>query len=243
MANSQPTQATVSVGSGDTIGSVPTVAGLAGKHFGAGLVRQVQFQFNDVAFTLTDNVSTGSGYLKIYDFPTGGIAVLGLFGKLTYATALTTDADAISSFGTSSVGAVGVLTANGVANIVPPTATAIATSAATFNVASVTSAITQLTDSTGRTPDSTLANHADLSTYGTDAATIESNISDLGGKVNAILRQIEGCGMKILDGTNTAADLYLNIATPNDPSTSNSITIDGTLTLTYIYLGSRTALD
>ena len=238
MANSQPTQATVSVGSGDTIGSVPTVAGLAGKHFGAGLVRQVQFQFNDVAFTLTDNGSTGSGYLKIYDFPTGGIAVLGLFGKLTYATALTTDASAISSFGTSAVGAVGVLTANGVANIVPSTATAIATSAATFNVASVTSAITQLTAGIG-TANNTLQDCT--SSY--SEAAVENNFEDVASKINEIVRASEYAGVKVLDGSGTAADLYLNIATPNDPSTSNSITIDGTLTLTYIYLGSRTALD
>ncbi len=67
-------------------------------------------------------------------------------------------------------------------------------SAAGSSVPTVT-AITVLTDSTGRTPDSTLANHADLSTYATDAAVIEQNISDLGGKINEIIAIIKAAGI------------------------------------------------
>lgn len=229
-----PTQA--SMGEATSQGTVPSVSGLAGTHFGTGLIRQVRFIFNDVAFTLTDNGSTGSGSLKIYDFPTGAIGILGLVGQLTYATALTTDAGCISSFGTAAVGAVGVLTANSVANIVPSTATAIATSAATFNVCSVTSAITQLTGGIG-----TANNALQDCTSSYSEAAVENNFEDVAQKINEALRQVENAGMKVLNGTGTAADLYLNIATPNDPSTSNAITIDGQLTLTYIFLGSLTS--
>lgn len=61
------------------------------------------------------------------------------------------------------------------------------TSDAGSGVAAGASAIVSLTISTGATPDDTIANHADLSTYATDAAAIENNVSDVAAKLNEVI--------------------------------------------------------
>lgn len=125
------------------------------------------------------------------------------------------------------------------------------TSSATINVASAAitawcsqlTAITVLTDSTGRTgsTDSTIANLADLSTYANDAAANEQNLSDLAQKINELIYAVNGRGsaVKTIDGSATAADLYINlhVATDGDIDADATVTVNGTLTLEWSVSG------
>lgn len=43
----------------------------------------------------------------------------------------------------------------------------------------------------------------------------------------------------ILNGTATAVDLYLNLATSTDPSTNNSATVSGTITIVWVNAGDN----
>lgn len=219
--------------------TVPADIGLSVKHYGGfGSTRTAVITFSSVALTATDNGGTASGGLKIADFPEGLVLILGAVADLSFTTSsVATDAAWVASLGTATAGADGSLTSTE-ANIIPSTAAAIASSAGEFNGVSLDT-ITALTDSTGRTPDDTIANHADLSTYATDAAVIEQNVSDLAGKINEIITAINGLMAKAIDGTATPVDLYLNMASTNDPVGNETITISGKIQITYVLLGEN----
>jgi hypothetical protein len=118
------------------VGSVPSGAAVTAREIGTGAVRQTEFTFNSATLSITDNGTTGSGSLQIYDFPAGVIGILGCTGKLTYAYSAATDASMLSSVGTGAINADGDLGDAGEGNVVPSTASAIATSAGTFTAKS-----------------------------------------------------------------------------------------------------------
>lgn len=76
---------------------------------GNGAVRQTRVYVSGLPVTLTDNGSNGSGGVKFYDFPKGGICALGGGSKLTIAYGSVTDPNLIGSIGSTTAGADGTL--------------------------------------------------------------------------------------------------------------------------------------
>ncbi len=119
------------------------------------------------------------------------------------------------------------------------------TSSATISVASAAisafvsqqTAIVLLTDSSGGTVSDTLA--AVTGSY--VEATMENIVASLAGKVNQLCAAANGRGgsVKPIDGSATAADLYLNlnVATDGDIDADATVKINGTLVLEWSNAG------
>jgi len=127
----------------NTVGTLAAVAGLTCKEFGFGPDRMTLFIFTNVAITVTDNGSTGSVGTKLYDYPKGLIDVAGGVSKLTYAYTSATDANLTSAVGSVTAAADGTL-ASTEQDLIPSTATAIASSVGTFSGKTVTRPTTLL---------------------------------------------------------------------------------------------------
>ena len=220
----------------------PNGTGVTATEYGnQNTLHRTELKLDGLALTLTDEAGV-VGYVgqKIYDFPEGAIMILGAVADLTVtesgATAATASGD--FSLGTATASNNATLTSTE-ADVIPSTAFGpLVSSAGTLKGISL-AVITSLTNSTGRTPDDTLANHADLSTYATDAAVIEQNVADLGGKINEIIALISGLFAKVLDGTATAKDLYLNVLVDDADQAGGTLTITGTISITWINLGDK----
>ena len=230
----------------DQVGTVVAKSGLVAKEFGQGPLRCTEFTFTNMTVTMTDEAGVVLyGGQTIYDFPDGAIRILGAHADLDLLGTGNVSAswDGDFSVGTATASNNATLTTTE-QNIIPSTATpqADASKVTTANGFNIFTAITALTDSTGRTPDSTIANHADLSTYATDAANIESNVSDLAGKINeiiAVINQMSG-STPTLDGTSTPVDLYLNFLVDDADHNGGGITVTGgTLRIYWMNLGDH----
>lgn len=127
----------------NTVGTLANVAGLTVKEFGYGPDRQTLFIFVNVAITVTDNGATGSVGTKLYDYPKGLIDTAGGTSKLTYAYTSATDANLVSGVGSVTAAADGTL-ATTEQDLIPSTATAIASSIGTFSGKTVTRPTTLL---------------------------------------------------------------------------------------------------
>lgn len=113
-------------------GTLATVTGLTAiEHEGGATDRSTLFLFKNVAITVTDNGATGSKGTKLYDFPKGLLDIAGALCNITYGYTTATDGAMVSGVGTAAAGADGALTTTE-QDIIPSTATAIATSAGTF---------------------------------------------------------------------------------------------------------------
>lgn len=127
----------------NTVGTPANVPGLTVKEFGFGPDRQTLFIFTSVAITITDNGATGSVGTKLYDYPKGLIDTAGAVSKLTYAYTSATDANLVSGVGSVTAAADGTL-ASTEQDLIPSTATAIASSVGTFSGKTVTRPTTLL---------------------------------------------------------------------------------------------------
>lgn len=73
---------------------------------------------------------------------------------------------------------------------------------------------------------------------GTEANIVPSTAASLTGGVGACDGQ--STGVVVLDGTDTAADAYLNLAVPDAGSSANdTISVSGTVTLVWVNLGDN----
>lgn len=173
----------------DSVATVATIASAASayatiENAGIGPLRQAVVTVTALPISCADNGASGtSGSVQLLDFPAGLVNILGCVPNLTYASEVATDANFLSAIGSVAAAADASLTSTE-ANIVPSTATAIASSAATFAAVNTTASI-------------------------------------------------------LLDGTSTAADVYLNVASSTNPSAAYGITATGTITITYIVCGDK----
>ena len=151
---------------------------------GVGVVRQTRIYVSGLPITLADNGSNGSGGVKVYDFPKGGICALGGGTKLALAYGSVTDNNLIGSLGSATAGADGTL----------------ATTEITFG-ASTACATTSGVGALAVTPNPAIAN---------------------------------------LNGTGTAAAVFLNLATSSDPGTNNAVTATGYIEFTWANHGDIT---
>ena len=222
--------------------------GVTAAEYGSGPVKQTVLTLAALSITMTDHTTAGAhGSQKVYDFPEGLIEILGATTNLTTlagAGGIGDTAALVGSLGTATVGTGDSVLTGTEADIIPQTAGTLSSGAGTLKgkllpTLATLAGITPLTDSTGRTPDNTIANHADLSTYATDAAAIESNVSDLAGKINEILSATLNA-RRVFDGTGTAKDCYLNITVPDAGSSADdTLAVSGTITLTWINHGDN----
>lgn len=250
-----PTQATNaptgSAGSALTLNSTSGVAEtLVGKQRVFGGLRTLELTFTNVPIAWDDDGANGAGgYVKLFDFPEGVINIHGCVLKITSITASTQALGAsastlVASLGSAAANKTDFVLKGTEADIVPSTAMATLSSSVSAGGSGVGGgpSIGALTNSTGRTPDDTIANHADLSTYGTDAAAIESNIADLAGKINEIIAAINTSGCNRLDGRSSAKSCYLNMSADatdsvGDTDATHTVVATGTVQLVFSVIG------
>lgn len=227
----------------DRVGTLNSASGISLQEFGFGPLRCTEFTFSSYALTMTDEAGTVLyGGIKMYDFPEGIVGIVHACADLdlTYSGGINADADGDFALGTATATntAIGSKTAGAAEQeILAYGAITQAASSATSIGTSTLTSITALTNSTGRTPDDTIANHADLSTYATDAAVIEQNVADLAGKINEIIHATNNWGFSLLDGTSTAKDLYANFLIDDADHDGGIITITGTIWVWWMLLG------
>lgn len=225
--------------------------------------------FTFTAFSLTIDDTNGDNFVgqKIYDFPKGVIQPHSgsFYGTLTTTSAIASTLNASKAvqigFGTATAAtAVANILDAACYNVLPGNPLALTpsttpgacvptlptfTSSATIDVASdaITAYVSQqtaivlLTDSSGGTVSDTLA--AITGAY--VEATIENTVASLAGKINQLCAAVNGRGgsVKPIDGSSTAADLYvnLNVATDGDIDADATVAINGTLVLEWSNTG------
>lgn len=235
--------------------TVPDGNGMSVRHFGGfNATRVAVISFSNTSLTVADNGGTGSGGLKIADFPEGLVLVLGAVADLSFTTSsVATDAAWVASLGTVTAAADGTLTGTE-ADVIPSTAAAIASSAGEFNGVS-TAAQTILTDNSAGTANTTVQAMADpTDTPATADAlrddivanllpAIRNNVADLALAINNLIYAQQGLYAKAFNGTATPVDLYLNMASTNDPVGAETITINGKVQITYVLLGENPITD
>lgn len=205
-----------------------------------GIVKQTVIRLDSVSITMTDGGASGSiGSLKIYDFPAGLIRIHGARTKLT-ATA----ASGIGASGTlkHSLGTAAAATTDTLnltkANIIPSTNTTLSSSAGTVAGISAATAVTALTDNSGGSASDTIA--AQTGAY--VQATQQNTIASLAAKINVLIAQntLTGNGLAlVVDGTSSAADVYLNFGVADaDSSANSSVTVTGTITIDWMTIAT-----
>lgn len=226
------------------VGTIPsTVTGLDVQETGVGPLRQTVFTFTNFEVTMTDEAGVVAyGGKKIYDFPNGVIDILGACSDLDITkSGAGINADFDGDFGVGTATASNNATLTGTEqNVIPSTATPQAVAGVTTADGIGVTAITALTDNTGRTPDSTIANHADLTTYANDAAVIEANISDLAGKINELIAASVGRQGVRLNGTSSAPSLYTNFLIDDaDQDGGGTLILNGTIAVSWMNHGDK----
>lgn len=247
-------------------GSIQTRSGVGEKNGtgvtvverGDGSIHQSVFTFAAVAIALTDATTAGNqGSLKFYDFPAGQIEILGATCDLTTlagAGGIVDGAALVGSLGTAAAGVDNATLTTTEANIIPSITGTLTAGAGTLKGKSMPTlgtlgSITALTDSTAGVAGNTLAALPALtdSPASQDALRddLDTNVwpvlkawaASLAAKVNAILALALNA-RRVFDGTATAVDAYLNLAVPDaDSSANDTVTVSGTITLTWINHG------
>lgn len=214
--------------------------GVTGKEYVTGIVKQTVITLTNVSITMTDGGANGSiGSLKVYDLPAGLIRIHGARTNLTVTAASGIGATAAlkHSLGTAAAATNDTLNLTK-ANIIPSTSTTLASSAGSPKGVSAATAITALTDNSGGTASDTLA--AITGSY--VEATIENTVASLAAKINALIaaNTLVGNGLAlVVDGTSSAADVYLNFGVADADSTANStLTVNGTITINWMTLAT-----
>jgi hypothetical protein len=71
-------------------------------------------------------------------------------------------------------------------------------------------------------------------------AKVENCLADLAAKVNAVIANVNGLKAVVVDGTTTAADLFLNfLIDDGDQDGGGTLSVTGTITLVWISLGDN----
>lgn len=183
-----------------------------------GPVNKTIMKFTACPVRMVDEAGvTAYGGVKLLDFPAGAIVVDDALLYLTNVESNAEVAQIIAAFDGDV--AVGSATATNTAlaskdlaaavneqNIIPYTAMAQASASKTTAKAFSKVAATKLLDNTGGTAADTIA---DL-TASPDQAKIEAAIAVLADKANLLIDSVGGRKGVFLDGTTTAADMYLN---------------------------------
>lgn len=217
----------------------PTVGRVDVQECGFGAVRQTLFTFTGVQVAMTDQTTAGSqGNYKFYDFPEGAIIVHSAVTNLTLArlgTALTATSAVVAAIGTVAAATDNATLLTTEANVIPSTACTLSSGAGTFAAISSRS-ITALTDSSGGTAADTIA--AIGGTY--SQAEVRNAVASLAAKINTLIDAVGVNAPRLIDGTATASDLYLNFATPDAGSTGNdSLVVNGTILVTWTIAGDK----
>lgn len=230
----------------DQVGNVNTTVGtvagtgVSGVEKTTGIVKQTIITLTNLSVTMTDGGASGSiGSQKIYDMPAGLIKILGARTKLTVVAASGIGATATlkHSLGTAAAATTDALTLTK-ANIIPSTDTVLSSSAGSPAGVSIVTAITALTDNSGGSASDTIA--AQTGAY--VQATQQNTIASLAAKINAIIAALTLAGNEqtfTVDGTSSAADIYLNFGVADAGSTANStLTVNGTITIDWMTLAT-----
>jgi hypothetical protein len=196
------------------------------------------------------------GSQKVFDFPASLIAILGASTDLDVTksgSGINADFDGDFALGTAAASNNASLTGTE-QNVIASTATPQASSGVTTADGESVSSLTSLTDSTGGVANDTLEDLGTLAlstsnTY-TDAAVntavnailakVENCLADLAAKVNAVIANVNGLKAVVVDGTTTAADLFLNfLIDDGDQDGGGTLSVTGTITLVWISLGDN----
>lgn len=197
-----------------------------------GPVNKLVITLSTLVLDVTDDGSTGHAAVQLVDFPPTAMLILGVSsnvtGGVTTSWAPTTP---VMSLGSAVSGTNATLTGTE-ADVVPSTSLTIASNAFTFAVDNplINAA---LTDSSGGTASDTIAS---ISTAYAQSE-VRNAVASLAAKVNVLMNVIGGA--VAYNGTDTAKDLYLNFACNSDPSTSKQVTLNGTITITWISFGDN----
>jgi hypothetical protein len=199
-----------------------------------GAVRKAIVNFKAVALAVTDDGSTGSAYVKFLSFPASVVRIHGVVPNVAAAvTASWNPSTPVMSIGTTAAGANATLTTTE-ADVVRSTALTITSDAFTF-APDNTGALLALTDSSTGVASATGVLADATGTF--SQSVTNANIATLAVAINALTAAIQG--MVTYNGTDTAKDLYLNFACNADPSTGKTITLTGTIEITYSLLGDN----
>lgn len=140
MATITATRATTLSDLGAVVLSVPgssATSGVALTEVAIGFVRKTTIALTSVALTLADNGSNGSGGTSLYTFTEGGVSILGAFANIVVSYGSVSDANLVMALGSVTAAADGTLTSTE-ANIIPSTAAATTSGAATVKAAMTT---------------------------------------------------------------------------------------------------------
>lgn len=214
--------------------------GVTGAEYITGLVKQTVITLTNVSITMTDGGANGSiGSLKVYDLPSGLVRILGARTNLTVtaASGISATATLKHSMGTAAAATNDTLNLTK-ANIIPSTDTVLVASAGSPKGVSAATAITALTDNSGGSASDTIAAQG----AGYVQATQQNTIASLAAKINALIAAATLNGNPvsfIVDGTSSAADVYLNFGVADAGSTANStLTVNGTITLNWMTMAT-----
>lgn len=242
------------------VGTKPAKAGLTVDEFGFGPLRCTRFTFENMTVTMTDEAGVVLyGGQKIYDFPQTGVRILAANADLELLGTgnVTANWDGDFAIGTATATNTALASKTAAAAqaeqaILPYTTTpqADASKVTTANGLSTPTATTQLTDSSAGTADGTIEACTDLATAGgntyTDAAVnakiaiLRNWAADFAAKINSLARATNQMGIApMVNGTSTAADLYLNFIVDDADHNGGGITVtSGTVLLFWINCGA-----
>lgn len=197
----------------------------------------VLITFSDLELAVTDNGANGSASVKLLDVASGVFKVRGVVGNVTGAvTAGWNPTTPVMALGTAAAGADGTLTGTE-ADVVQSTALTVASDAFAF-APDNTGGVVGLTDSTGGTVSATSTLAAVGATNGGDVSgTINNNLATLAAKVDAL--RTRNAGAYTLNATASAQAVHLNFACASDPSSGKTITLSGSIRITFEQLGDN----
>lgn len=217
------------------VGAVAGGSAVTGVEYTQSITKQTVITLVNLSVTMTDGTTNGSiGSTKIYDMPAGLIRIIGARTNLTVtaATGIGATAALKHSLGTAAAATNDTLNLTK-ANIIPSTSTTLSSSAGSPKGVSLNTAIVALTDNSGGTASDTIA--AVTSSY--VEATMENQAASFASKLNEIIAMLTLNGNPVVlevDGTSSAADIYLNWGVADAGSTANStLTVNGTVTITW----------
>ena len=196
---------------------------------------------------VTDDGSTGSGFLKLITFPKGVVNIHGCYPRTPVqisAASAWTCTTSVMSVGSAAAATDATLTGTEadccasttlklltyssnvevIGSVVSGSLTTLASRTAIFTTQDPAAAAATVVDNGGGTSSATMAT---ITTW--TPAVLQNIFSTLNTQINTIQAQVTGSKSIRFDGTTTALSLYLNFGVNSDPGAAQTIQI-GTLT-------------
>lgn len=176
--------------------------------------------------TVTDDGSTGHVATPVLNFPTGVISVLGAYGTVGITVngswSVTTPQLAVGiASGTGAAAASSTLT-GAPGNLLAAATVSLSSRAGTYTAENL-QGIGAITDSTGATASTTWPTIAGTATY--NSADV-NRLAVATAQTAAFINKFTNSRWLTIDGSSTAANLYLNFGVASDPGSSgNTFTI------------------